>query len=213
MNNSNRTTQFPAARRDPEFGYLRHGRRFDDPYAWLEELEAPETRAWIAAQEALTRAVLDEVPGRDRLRAAVASSARYPRLSRPIRTGADRREFVWWADADDDRLKLMLRRDPQAPLETVLDPNSWASDEVLVFAVPSPDGALVAFGKAVGSAHGASIRVLDVETGELLPDQPYGRSTGTWPGDRTHLGSCMPRIPSRATCRREWSGTRSTSTG
>ena len=42
-----------------------------------------------------------------------------------------------------------------APLEAVLDPNTWPSDEVLVFAVPSPDGALVAFGKAVGGTHDA----------------------------------------------------------
>ena len=68
----------------------------------------------------------------------------------------------------------MLRRGEGAPLETVLDPNTWASDEVLVFAVPSPDGALVAFGKAVGSTHDAVIHVLDVETGRLLPDRPRG---------------------------------------
>lgn len=178
MTKSNQALQFPKARRDPESGYRRHGRRFDDPYAWLERLEAPETQAWIAAQEAVTRAVLDAVPGRDRLREAVARSARYPRRSRPFRAGPDGREFVWWAGADDDKRKLMLRRDPEAPLELVLDPNSWASDEVLVFAVPSPDGALVAFGKAVGSAHGGSIRVLDVETGELLADRPYGTFDG-----------------------------------
>ena len=46
----------------------------------------------------------------------------------------------------------MLRRGKDAPLETVLDPNTWASDEMLVFAVPSPDGTLVAFGKSVGGA-------------------------------------------------------------
>ena len=76
----------------------------------------------------------------------------------------------------DEKLKLMLRRGKDAPLETVLDPNTWASDEVLVFAVPSPDGALVAFGKAVGGTHDAVIHVLDVETGRLLPDRPRGTS-------------------------------------
>jgi prolyl oligopeptidase len=68
----------------------------------------------------------------------------------------------------------MLRRHGDAPLEPVLDPNTWASNEALVFAVPSPDGTLVAFGKAVGSTHGAVIHVLDAETGRLLPDRPRG---------------------------------------
>ena len=71
---------------------------------------------------------------------------------------------------------MMLRRHPGAPLETVLDPTTWASDEALVFAVPSPDGRLIAFGKAVGSTHGAVIHLLDVETGQLLPDRPRGTS-------------------------------------
>jgi hypothetical protein len=34
----------------------------------------------------------------------------------------------------------MLRRAKGAPSETVLDPNTWASDEVLALAVPSTDG-------------------------------------------------------------------------
>ncbi|HZB47708.1 MAG TPA: hypothetical protein VE547_01325, partial [Mycobacteriales bacterium] len=111
---------------------------------------------------------------RDWLRAAVARAARYARLSPPIPAGSPGREFRWEAGANDEKLKLMLRRGPGAPFEAVLDPNTWPLDEVLVFAVPSPDGGLVAFGKAVGGTHGAVIGVLDVETGRLLPDRPRG---------------------------------------
>lgn len=168
--------KFPTTRRDPDSSYTLHGRRFDDPYAWLERLDDPETQAWIAAQEAITRAVLDVVPGRDWLRMVVARSARYARLSPPIPAGPHGREFLWQADTNDEKLKLMLRRGKDTPLETLLDPNTWADDEALVFAVPSPDGALVAFGKAIGSTHNAAIHVLDVETGRLLPDQPHGTS-------------------------------------
>ena len=50
--------EFPPTRRDPASGVTLHGRRFDDPYAWLEQLDDAETQAWIAAQEAVTRAVL-----------------------------------------------------------------------------------------------------------------------------------------------------------
>ena len=165
---------FPAARRDLDTGYTVHGRRYDDPYAWLERLDHAETQAWLAAQEAATHAVLEAVPGRNWLRAAVAGSARHARLSPPIRAGSDGREFCWQADASDDKLRFMLRRGRGAPLEPVLDPNTWASEEVLVFAAPSPDGRLVAFGKAVGGTHDAVIAVLDVDTGRLLPDRPRG---------------------------------------
>ena len=194
-----------------------HGRWFDDPYAWLERLDDAETQAWIAAQEAVTRAVLDAVPGRE------LAAGRGRSLERAMR-GCRRRFPPARTDASssgrptpsDEKLKLMLRRGKGAPLETVLDPNTWASDEVLVFAVPSPDGALVAFGKAVGSAHDAVIHVLDVETGRLLPDRPRGtqpRVAGL--AARRFRVSSMPRVPSRARCPRATrrSGTPSTSTG
>ena len=175
MTKLNPALEFPTARRDPDSGYTLHGRWFDDPYAWLERLDDEETEAWIAAQEAVTHSVLSAVPGRDWLRAAVARARRSAQLSPPIPAGPNGREFLWQADASDEKLKFMLRRGKDAPLETVLDPNTWPSAEVLVFAVPSPDGALVAFGKAVGGTHDAVIRVLDVETGRLLPDRPRGR--------------------------------------
>lgn len=173
------------ARRDLESGHTLHGRWFADPYAWLEQLDAPETEAWIAAQEAVTQGVLRAVPGRDWLREAVNRSTRYSRLSRPLRAGPDGRAFFWQASPEDEKLRLVVRRRQGAPVEAVLDPNTWASDEALVFAVPSPDGALVAFGRAVGSTHGAQIRLLDVETGQLLPDRPYGTSheTPAWRPD------------------------------
>jgi prolyl oligopeptidase len=162
----------PAARRDPAAGITRHGRWFADPYAWLEQLDAEEARTWLAAQEAATHAILGAVPGREWLREAVARSTGYERLSRPLRAGG--REFIWQARAGDERPRLLLRREPGAPLETVLDPNSWPADEALTFAAPSPDGALVAFGRSVGSAHDAVIQVLEVATGRLLPDRPRG---------------------------------------
>lgn len=169
---------FPAARVDPDAGYTCHGVWFRDPYAWLERLDDAETRTWIAAQEAVTHAVLQGVPGRDWLRAAVRESSRYARLSAPLATAADGGEFFWQADADDEKLKLVLRRGADARFEAVLDPNTWAHQETLVFAVPSPDGALVAFGKAVGGTHDALIHVLDVRTGRVLGDRPRGGDHG-----------------------------------
>lgn len=177
----------PAARRDPHSGYTLHGRRFDDPYLWLEQIDDPEARAWLEAQEAAAQGLLHGVPGRAWLRAAVAGAARYARRSRPIRTGPHGREFVWQAEPGDDKQKLLLRRSAGAPLETLIDPNGWPADEALVFAAPSPDGALVAFGRAVGSTHDARIQLIDVETGRLLPDRPHGRdhSSLAWLPDST----------------------------
>ena len=50
-----------------------HGVEVRDPYRWLEDQDAPSTRAWIAAQNAYTDAVLHALPGRDRLRELAAA--------------------------------------------------------------------------------------------------------------------------------------------
>jgi prolyl oligopeptidase len=70
-----------------------------------------------------------------------------------------------------------------------------------VFAVPSPDGALVAFGKSFGSTHGGAIHVLDVESGELLPDRPRGTFDGSlaWRPDASGFFYAAYPEPSDAT--------------
>src|SRR6516162_3036038 len=127
------TAEAPVARRDPVTGYELHGRWIGDPYAWMERLDDPETREWIAGQEAATERVLHAVPGRGWLRAEVNRAARYARRSAPIPAGPDR-EFAWEARGADEKLRLILHR-RGAPPEAVLDPNTWASEEALVFAV------------------------------------------------------------------------------
>ena len=159
-------------RADPDSGFWFHGEWIPDPYEWLEGFDDPEVMGWIEEQEAATHALLDAVPTRDRFRAAVTRASRYERLSRPIRAGG--REFVWQAAPDDEKLALRMRREPDGPLETVLDPNTWSSAEALVYAVPSPDGRFVAFGKATGSTHDARIHVLELDTGTVLADAPSG---------------------------------------
>jgi len=53
----------PATRVEPVTEEL-HGHTIVDPYRWLEDDESPETRAWVDAQNAYTRRVLDASPSR-----------------------------------------------------------------------------------------------------------------------------------------------------
>jgi prolyl oligopeptidase len=175
------------ARRDPDSGFWFHGEWIPDPYEWLENLDDPEARSWIEEQEAATHRILDAAPGRERLRAEVTRASRYERLSRPVRAGGT--EFVWQAGPGDEKRMLKMRREPDGQLETVIDPNTWPSTEALVFAVPSPDGRLVAFAKAVGSTHDARIEIMDVDTGLVRPDRLRGTNhmEAAWRPDSSAL--------------------------
>src|SRR6059058_6136845 len=61
------TIQYPPARHsDVVEDY--HGTRVPDPYRWLEEPDAPETRAWIEAENRVTESYLAQIPQRATLR-------------------------------------------------------------------------------------------------------------------------------------------------
>jgi hypothetical protein len=65
---------YPRAERLDLVDHL-HGRAVADPYRWLEDPDGPRTREWSAAQDALARAHLDALPGRDRLATTLAALA------------------------------------------------------------------------------------------------------------------------------------------
>ena len=57
----------PVTRVAPVIDVL-HGTKITDPYRWLEDQDAPETRAWIAAQNTYAEEIIGESPLRDAFR-------------------------------------------------------------------------------------------------------------------------------------------------
>ena len=60
-----------------------HGRRVNDPYRWLENADAAETKRFIEEQNAHTRSVLEDVPGRDELRRRIEQLLTIGRVASP----------------------------------------------------------------------------------------------------------------------------------
>ena len=56
-----------------------HGHRVDDPYRWMEALEAPEIKAWIDAQNRVTSRYLDSLPLREQFRTRITELWNYPK--------------------------------------------------------------------------------------------------------------------------------------
>src|SRR5678816_3977168 len=62
---------YPASREVTDRDVL-HGVTVPDPFRWLEDAAKPDVKAWMDAQNALTRAELDRLPER----AAIAARLR-----------------------------------------------------------------------------------------------------------------------------------------
>src|SRR5260370_7168007 len=63
-----------------------HGEIIADPYRWLENTNAPETTAWIAAQNALTQDWLAHASGRDAIRDKLVNPPNFPKSLLPVQT-------------------------------------------------------------------------------------------------------------------------------
>ena len=80
------TFKYPSPRKgDVVDNY--HGTRVADPFRWMEDLNAPEVKAWIDAENAMTFKYLDALPLRDALKARITELWNYPKVSVPFYEG------------------------------------------------------------------------------------------------------------------------------
>ena len=80
-----------------------HGVAVPDPFRTLEDADDPRTAAWVAAQNALTRSLLD-TPLRDRLTTRLRELHRVPRMS----VAAVRGDCIFYTENDGRRGQAVL---------------------------------------------------------------------------------------------------------
>jgi prolyl oligopeptidase len=64
-----------------------HGKLVVDPYRWLEDVDAPETLAWIDAQNRLTFQYLEQITARTPIHQRLTDLWDFPKKTAPIRRG------------------------------------------------------------------------------------------------------------------------------
>src|SRR5678816_4043477 len=59
------------------------GTRVADPYRWMEDLNSPELKQWVDAENAVTFKYLAALPVRDALKKRITDLYNYPRVTMP----------------------------------------------------------------------------------------------------------------------------------
>jgi len=85
-----------------------HGVAIADPYRWLEDQAAPETRTWIDAENAYTDAVIGGLPGKDRIERRLTELIKIDTVSVPFVRGG--RTFYSKRAADQEQAILYLKK-------------------------------------------------------------------------------------------------------
>ena len=158
-----------------------HGVDVPDPYRWLEDQEAPETRAWIDAQNAYTDTVLGALPARDELRRTAAAVLERDAVGLPNERGG--RYFYTRRSADQDLAVVYVRDGLDGPDRVLIDPHPMSPDHTTSVELRdiADDGGQVAYAVRQGGVDEVSVRVRDVGTGEdladVFPPARYGEVT------------------------------------
>ncbi len=161
---------YPPARKSDQVDDY-HGTRVADPYRWLEDVDAAETRAWVEAENALTAAYLAQIPARDTLRRRLTRLWNYPRYGTPFHKGG--RYFFLKNDGLQNQPVLYRQGSLTAEPEVLLDPNPLAPDGTVALSsvAPSEDGKLLAYGTSASGSDWQEFRVRDVASARDLSDQ------------------------------------------
>ncbi|MFZ9887577.1 MAG: hypothetical protein ACO3JL_08745, partial [Myxococcota bacterium] len=147
-----------------------HGTTVKDPYRWLEDPDADETRAWVEAQNRLTFGHLGQLPVREALKERLTKLWNYERYSPPFREGD--RWFYFKNDGLQNQSVLYQLDRLEAAPKVLLDPNQWSAEGTTALASYSfsDDGKFLAFAKSEGGSDWHTWHVVDIETGKELPD-------------------------------------------
>ena len=145
-----------------------HGVTLTDPYRWLEDQNSPETRAWIAAQNAYAQPMLHAYAGRDRLEKQIVAAMRIDSISMPAVRG-DRQFFS--RRHPDQNLDVIYVRE-KGKDRALVDPNPMSPDGTISATIEgaSNHGEILAYGLRKGGADEVTLHFMDVDTGKDLPD-------------------------------------------
>jgi prolyl oligopeptidase len=146
------------------------GTEVRDPYRWLDNTDAPDTKAWIEAENCVTFAYLAGIPERERIRERLTQLWNYERY------GVPRREGGLYVYAKNDGLQnqsvYYWQRTLAARPQVLIDPNALSSDGTIALTSwdVSHDGRYFGYGTAAAGSDWNELHVRDVATGRDLPD-------------------------------------------
>lgn len=186
--------EYPLAARGNQLD-IYHGVSVADPYRWLENTDAPETRTWIDAENRITQDFLQAVPERQRIQQRLSELWDYERFSAPIQENGQ--YFYLRNSGLQNQSVLFTTKSLNQEAKILLDPNTLSPDGTIALQgmVPSRDGKWLAYGLATAGSDWNEWKIRNVETGQDLPEtlRFIKFSEVSWTPD--HQGFYYSRFP------------------
>jgi prolyl oligopeptidase len=178
-----------------------HGVAVADPYRWLEDDNAEETKAWVRAQNQVTFDYLKRIPERAAIHRRLEQLWNYERYSVPFKEGGV--YFFTRNDGLQNQSVLYTLPTLAEPPRLLLDPNKLSQDGTVALAGMSisHDGRYLAYGISAAGSDWEEWKIRDVRTGQdTADDLKWIKFSGaSWTKDSTGIFYCRYDEPTAAT--------------
>jgi prolyl oligopeptidase len=147
-----------------------HGTSVADPYRWLEDANAADTKEWVEAQNKVTGAWLDQIPERAAIKERLTKLWNYERYGVPHKEGG--RYFYSRNDGLQPQSVIYTLKSLADAPRMLLDPNTLSADGTVSLSgtAVSPDGKLLAYGISTSGSDWNEWKVRDIASGKDLED-------------------------------------------
>ncbi|MDQ2770426.1 MAG: prolyl oligopeptidase family serine peptidase [Bacteroidota bacterium] len=146
------------------------GTKVPDPYRWLENDQAADTKAWVQDENKVTQAYLSQIPFRETIRKRLETLWNYEKYSAPSKEG----KYLYFTKNTGLQSQSVVYRQlgSTGKPEVFLDPNSFSKDGTtslggLNF---SKDGSLAAYQISEGGSDWRKVIVLRTADKHLVGD-------------------------------------------
>lgn len=141
-----------------------------DPFRWLEDDQADDTKAWVIEQNNCTNDFLNKIPFRTAIRERLFKLMDYEKFSQPFKEG----EYIYFYKNTGLQNQSVLYRQGSADEEpeVFLDPNTFSADasDALAGISFSKDGSLAAYRISKAGSDWTRVVVIDTETKQPTGD-------------------------------------------
>lgn len=145
------------------------GTQVPDPYRWLEDDRAGDTKEWVKAENAVTENYLGQIPYREAIRKELETLWNYEKYSAPFREG----QYLYFYKNDGLQSQSVLYRQlGDGKPEVFLDPNKFSADGTtsLQGIDFTKDGSMAAYQLSEGGSDWRKVVVISTADKKIIGD-------------------------------------------